>query len=295
MRQNMDFVANDQVSELPAVVQANHYQFGPGERRTNHVVGSRTLLWGIRGVGQVRAQGSRLALDPGDIVVLPWGHDVTYHADSRDPFLVGGVHVVPWHDPDVAIEPRAAHGADDPLHDVVWRRDVPWPGLEDVRTVTGDLAQPVIQLGEVAVALFLDGDNDEDAMRALGVLLTRAARRLAREPTSSGLMSRELAAMTEYIRSHLHEHLTVRDVASVAGGSVSTAERVFRRETGMTPRAWIRTERMRMAVRLLRSSNLRISEVGARTGFRDPLYFSRAFRKAHGQSPRQYRAANPTL
>jgi AraC family transcriptional activator of pobA len=44
------------------------------------------------------------------------------------------------------------------------------------------------------------------------------------------------------------------------------------------------------AARLLRFTDLTVQEVGHRTGFRDPLYFSRAFKRHHGEAPQTYRA-----
>ncbi len=44
------------------------------------------------------------------------------------------------------------------------------------------------------------------------------------------------------------------------------------------------------AARLLRFTDLTVQEIGHRTGFRDPLYFSRAFKRHQGESPLAYRA-----
>jgi AraC family transcriptional activator of pobA len=43
------------------------------------------------------------------------------------------------------------------------------------------------------------------------------------------------------------------------------------------------------AARLLRFTDLTVQEVGHRTGFRDPLYFSRAFKRHQGEAPQTYR------
>jgi AraC family transcriptional regulator, transcriptional activator of pobA len=44
------------------------------------------------------------------------------------------------------------------------------------------------------------------------------------------------------------------------------------------------------AARLLRFTDLTVQEIGHRTGFRDPLYFSRAFKRHQGEAPQAYRA-----
>ena len=43
------------------------------------------------------------------------------------------------------------------------------------------------------------------------------------------------------------------------------------------------------AARLLRFTHLSVGEVAFRAGFEDPLYFSRAFKRHHGEPPLAYR------
>jgi AraC-like DNA-binding protein len=51
--------------------------------------------------------------------------------------------------------------------------------------------------------------------------------------------------------------------------------------------------RLGRAATLLERSNLTVTEVAVSVGFRDPLHFSRRFRRAYGVSPRAYRAGGP--
>ena len=44
------------------------------------------------------------------------------------------------------------------------------------------------------------------------------------------------------------------------------------------------------AARLLGFTDLTVGEVAFRTGFEDQLYFSRAFKRHHGEAPMTYRA-----
>jgi YesN/AraC family two-component response regulator len=48
--------------------------------------------------------------------------------------------------------------------------------------------------------------------------------------------------------------------------------------------------RVRLACRLLDLSDKPIKVVAIETGYRDPYYFSRVFKKAMGLSPEKYRA-----
>ncbi len=271
--------------EHAVVVYANRYQFAPGETITNLSVESRAVVWSPRGAGSVRAGRRELRVPPETVVLLPWRHDIRYVAERADPFLVSAVHVVPWHDPAAAIRPGAAHGGGDALAGIPERADREWQGLSGVRFVTGGPALRLQHLGEAAIAEFADGRVPDSSMRALGVLFVHAALSAARGVASPVALPPALITMQEYIGSHLHAKLPTAEIAAVAGVSAATAERLFRRASGSTVQRWVRTARMTEAARLLRSSNLRVAEVSRRTGYIDPLYFSRVFRRHHGVPP----------
>ena len=58
--------------------------------------------------------------------------------------------------------------------------------------------------------------------------------------------------------------------------------------TGMTPREFIESIKMKHAAQLLKNGNMRISEVAYELGFNDPKYFTLRFKKQFGQSPSEY-------
>ncbi len=61
--------------------------------------------------------------------------------------------------------------------------------------------------------------------------------------------------------------------------------------TGRTTKELITDRVMLEAARLLRFSDRTVGEVAFQVGFRDPLYFSRAFKRHTGRSPQAYRDA----
>jgi AraC-like DNA-binding protein len=79
---------------------------------------------------------------------------------------------------------------------------------------------------------------------------------------------------------------------SVGLSRASFGER-FRALTGEPPRAYIGRRRMATAARLLRETDARVAEVGARVGYASEFAFNRAFRRQYGISPGRYRAQTP--
>lgn len=87
--------------------------------------------------------------------------------------------------------------------------------------------------------------------------------------------------------------LSLNDVAAHVGLSPNHLSTVFSSEVGETIRDYVTRLRMERAKELLRTTNLSAAEVCARVGYNDPHYFSAAFKRATGLSPRHFRAQAP--
>jgi transcriptional regulator GlxA family with amidase domain len=67
--------------------------------------------------------------------------------------------------------------------------------------------------------------------------------------------------------------------------------RLFRREIGITPSAYLKSGQIRRAQDLLRTTELSMNSVGYASGFGTRMSFFRAFRRATGVTPADYRAS----
>jgi AraC family transcriptional regulator, arabinose operon regulatory protein len=88
----------------------------------------------------------------------------------------------------------------------------------------------------------------------------------------------------DWQRSH-----RLSELATAAKVSVAHYSAIFRRQTGFSPIDYLIRLRIRHACRLLDTTLIPIGEVGRRTGYDDPYYFTRCFRRVMGFSPRTYR------
>jgi AraC-like DNA-binding protein len=80
-------------------------------------------------------------------------------------------------------------------------------------------------------------------------------------------------------------HPSLAEVAASAHLAPNYFHRVFARQTGVTPFAYMERKRLDRARRLLSHPGLNIGEVAARCGYENAHYFSRAFRKRFGCPP----------
>ncbi|WP_376739006.1 MULTISPECIES: helix-turn-helix domain-containing protein [Pseudomonas] len=65
--------------------------------------------------------------------------------------------------------------------------------------------------------------------------------------------------------------------------------RAFKKNTGVSPRDWYQQLRIAKAKRMLLSTCLPISQIGAECGFSDQSHFTRVFTKTVGCTPLNWR------
>ena len=80
--------------------------------------------------------------------------------------------------------------------------------------------------------------------------------------------------------------------AEVCGISERNFYAYFKKWCGKSPVHYRNEIRLTAAASLLKRSNLTVSEIAFKTGFDDPYYFSRLFKKKHGVSPAAFRQAS---
>jgi len=81
----------------------------------------------------------------------------------------------------------------------------------------------------------------------------------------------------------------ISEYAKLCGMSPGRFSVVFKEATGKTPQRFIEDIRISKAREMLINTSLSMSCVAENVGFRDPLYFSRVFRRSVGMSPTEYR------
>lgn len=80
----------------------------------------------------------------------------------------------------------------------------------------------------------------------------------------------------------------IDDMAAEMGLSRSAFYKKVKGQTGFAPVDLIKEFRLSHAAELLQTTNLNITEIAYRSGFKDASYFGKCFRKRYGMSPREY-------
>jgi AraC family transcriptional regulator of arabinose operon len=234
------------------------------ERPADHL-----LVWVLAGGLAVEHPRLDYVAKPGDVALLPPGVPHHYWSVSRrDGWEWLWVHFT-------------GSGADE-----IARRIVP-------------LGQPARHLGfdERAHARFLElvataapapaGDLRLDS--CLFSLLGLVVDLVERGPCPP-LGRPDLSAVEAYVGEHLAEPITLADVATASGYSVSQVSRVIRLTHGISPMELVARRRIARAADLLAASTLSVAAIARIVGFPDPYHFSRRFKQIVGVAPSAYRA-----
>jgi len=93
----------------------------------------------------------------------------------------------------------------------------------------------------------------------------------------------------DFIEARLDEPIELAEIAEVAGLSQWHFQRIFRGLTSETLKTYVRSRRMAVALERLVTTDLRVLDIAVAAGFESQEAFARAFKKAFGMTPSEYR------
>jgi AraC-like DNA-binding protein len=118
-------------------------------------------------------------------------------------------------------------------------------------------------------------------------LIPCAAKQSARRLTLDG--NKGVEQTVAFIKNHLHENVTLEELAAAAQFSPSHLHHLFRQALGYAPVEYFLRMKIQAAAGDVFFSEQTIRVIAETYGIEDPYYFSRLFKKIMGLSPLQYR------
>jgi AraC family transcriptional regulator len=117
---------------------------------------------------------------------------------------------------------------------------------------------------------------------------SNTAMALATDRFQGGLGGDELRRVMAYVQANLGEHMSLEELAALAGMSRFHFARQFRISTGQSPMGYVRQARIERATAILRERNTTIAHVAVSLGFADQSHFTRTFGRFIGVSPKSF-------
>jgi len=228
--------------------------------------------------------GENRMVNPGQLLIIPPGVSHTYHASYNNPWTIFWMHVKGsffdtfnknWQP--VSTE-RAPVGKS--IH----------PELITVSDMIGERIKGIFyQCFHILKMPYQWEEFFYLCQLAATVisLIPNASKRSVHRITESG--NRGIETAISYMMNHLHENITLAEVANAACFSPSHLHHLFRESSGHAPVEYFLRMKIQAAAKDIFFSNLSIRKIGESYGISDPYYFSRLFKKVMGLSPLQYR------
>jgi AraC family transcriptional activator of pobA len=256
------------------VVRLRDARFGGAAVREPHRHDYHELIWIRAGAGQHSIDGATVPVRPGTVTVIGRGQVHVFeqgeHLDGAVVRFTGEALAESWllagQGGRTVVVPGGERDRLDALIDAL--------GAELARPP--DEHSPELQR-HLLTAILLWIERWYDASRT---------ERRADDDAEVQLHRRFTRRLEEDYAAH-HDAGHYADALGVPAAALS---RALTHVTGRSTKELVTDRVMLEAARLLRFTDLTVQEVGHRAGFRDPLYFSRAFKRHQGEAPQAYRA-----
>ena len=110
------------------------------------------------------------------------------------------------------------------------------------------------------------------------------------------VVSREISEEVEhFVLGHLSEEISVEQIAKLVSLHPDYLNRIFKKERGISINHYIIEERMKIAARMLRETDISANAIAAEVGYSNYPNFFNMFKKIYGITPIQYREKNEKI
>ena len=145
-------------------------------------------------------------------------------------------------------------------------------GLSDLYILKMDKCQTVEEVSDVYEEMMLDYTKRMQALKG-----------------KSKSLSPKVIACMNYIDNHLHDRITVSELATELEMNSSWLSTVFKKEVGISVSEYIKEKKINAAKYLLTFNEYSCADIAEYLGFANESHFSAVFSRMENKSPKEYR------
>ena len=208
--------------------------------------------------------------------------DNIYTANEGDTFLLPeGINQIYYSNPDNQFERIWIN-----FHGELARTLIDIYGLSDIivfkNTNTLDL---LCEIQEKCQQL----DNPTEYKNQTSQLFLKLIQFLHDNKNTTNISQSMVEPIRLYIDCHIAENLKISDIAEHFSFSMEHIIRIFKKNHGITPHRYILQSKIRIAMIMLKMTDLSIEDIAEKLSFSDSHHFSTQFKKIIGCKPTLYR------
>jgi AraC family transcriptional regulator of arabinose operon len=221
----------------------------------------------VKGAGWCETPAGRFPVRAGQVIVLPPGHPHAYGSDPASSWTLWWLHL-------------AGHDLPEFLAAAGMTTETPVRTPADVYRAASLVAEAL---------QWMQRDSTTASLLASAGAAWHLMALLAADREADDGRAGAVEAAAEYLRTHIDDHVSVAELASMAMLSTSHFAALFKARLGFPVLQYQTQLRMARARELLDTTDRSIASVAAAAGYPDSFYFARQFKRVHGVTPLNYR------
>lgn len=252
---------------LFTILRAGWLDAAPGDALNRASCAGDDIIYCLAGKGSVTVSGIRISVGPGQLVWIP-GDRPHGHASSVD-------------DPWSVMWCRIRGGDLETLRQRVMGHADFRITIKDGDAIVGWFRNVFAQLSAQSI------NTDLRLNTAIATLLELMVGQ--KRDTTRGRSPRNLDHVMAAMCAHPGARWNAAEIEDVAGISAAQIRRLFQKHLGLTPREFLRGQRLIMAQKLMLETSQTLDEISVQCGFSDPFHFSKDFHRVVGRRPSDWR------
>lgn len=238
----------------------------------NKPIAEHVLIYCVNGIGWYEVNGEKYIVTANHFFILPAGKPHAYGADENTPWTIYWVHFSGAHATIYATGTLRPQEIQPNIHSRInYRNQI----FEEIfNTLNNGYSRESLRYVSSLLHYYLA------SMRYINFY-----RQSNKNTESDGM----IAAAIHYMKENIEKHLTLNDLATYTGYSLTHFSSLFKQQTGESPLAYFNRLKIEVSCQMLNDTDMHINQICHKVGITDCYYFSRLFRRITGLSPREYR------